>query len=1047
VWDVETGKERYCLEGHASSVSAIVVAPDGRHAISAGWGRTIRLWDIHAGKEVRRFAGPGHTEVISSLAVSADGRLLLSGSLDRTMRLWDVATGKEMRVFPRHPTGVLCVAFSPDGRRALSGSGSQMRGANFYRPAGYDHVLRLWDVATGRELHLFEGHNDGVMACAFLPDGHHALSASTDHTLRLWRLPEPLPIAPFPADLAREHQRRWATVVREDATVTSSIGMKQALIPPGEFELAPGYRVQITRPFRIGSHKVTVAQFRKFIEETGHRTDAEIKTRGGIRLIDGKPIRKPEHTWRHAAARVDDSPVVLVSWNDAVRFCEWLTRKEKKFYRLPTEAEWLWAARAGGQSDPVAQTNSNSWGLYDTFGKVAELCQDWRGEYPKGPCVADPSGFGKGRLRVVRGGAIPPTDGVPPEESYAHIGFRVVCEMPRRDMPWPRHACVYDTDATGYQSWLKRMKEEGFRPIHVHAHSVGGKPRFAAVAVRDSRPPPWEAPFGLDTDAHNQAFRRLADDGYRLVSGSGYTEDRVTRFASLWLRDGRTYGWEAYRGVEAGSLSAHINDRKAKAYRPAQLQGYAVSGGGVSFFTLNETDNGAAWVSRIEMTTQQLEQLVAAGRVSKYRPISLSGYTVGKEVRFAAILFRDNPELRWQVEYELPAQEFRQRNDHWTSRGYRPLLISGYEQEGESRYLAVWVADGHADPPLPHSGRFVPELAGFDWAMDRFMRERGIRAGALAVIKDGKLLLSRGYGHADREGKREVAPETPFRLASLSKPITAAAIGKLIRAGKLKRDNRVFDLLRPEPLAGETMDPRWKDITVAHLLDHKGGWDRSAAFDPMFRPVEIAIALGKPGPASAADVIRYMAGQPLQFPPGSKSAYSNFGYCLLGRVIEKASGQGYLEYVQKEVLAPAGANGVYLGRTLPRDRDRREPVYDDPDVGPNVMEPGSKDAVPAPDGTFHLEAMDAHGGLTASAVDVARFLSAYTPAAEVAFGSMPGTFTMALTRADGVGVVALFNRCKDSSGRDYFAIRELLNQAADSVVKWPAPVKAEKKDS
>ena len=101
----------------------------------------------------------------------------MSGSFlgpDPTLRLWDVATGKEIRSFAGHTGEVSSVAFSPDGRFALSGS--------------WDHTVRLWDVATGKEIRTFAGHTGRVNSVAFSPDGRFALSGSDDHTVRLWNV-------------------------------------------------------------------------------------------------------------------------------------------------------------------------------------------------------------------------------------------------------------------------------------------------------------------------------------------------------------------------------------------------------------------------------------------------------------------------------------------------------------------------------------------------------------------------------------------------------------------------------------------------------------------------------------------------------------------------------------------------------------------------------------------------------------------------------------------------------------------------------------------
>ena len=161
-------------------------------------------------------------------------------------------------------------------------------------------------------------------------------------------------------------------------------------------------------------------------------------------------------------------------------------------------------------------------------------------------------------------------------------------------------------------------------------------------------------------------------------------------------------------------------------------------------------------------------------------------------------------------------------------------------------------------------------------------------------------------------------PDSLFRIASISKPITAVATLQLIERGKLKLDDRVFKLLphRAHLPNGGKVDPRLNDITLAHLMRHQGGWDRGESIDPMFHSLEIAAALGKPAPASADDVIQFMKGWPLDFKPGSRYAYSNLGYCLLGRVIEQVSGKKYEAYIRGKFLKPLGITRMRVGRTL-----------------------------------------------------------------------------------------------------------------------------------
>lgn len=276
---------------------------------------------------------------------------------------------------------------------------------------------------------------------------------------------------------------------------------------------------------------------------------------------------------------------------------------------------------------------------------------------------------------------------------------------------------------------------------------------------------------------------------------------------------------------------------------------------------------------------------------------------------------------------------------------------------------------------IPTTGTVVPELAGFDRVITDLMKKWGIPGGAIAVVKDGRLVLARGYGYADLAAKDPVAPDALFRIASVSKPVTAVAVLRLAEQGRVDVDAKAFALLpNLTPPSGSTVDARLDAITVRQLLSHLGGWDRDRSFDPMFRATQIAEALGTVPPAGAETVIRYMRGQPLDFSPGARYAYSNFGYAVLGRVIEQASGQSYGAYVTESVLRPMGITRMRLGRSLLADRAAGEVRYYDGGGTTSSVFP-SGGSVPWAYGGFHLEAMDAHGGWIASAVDLARFIT------------------------------------------------------------------------
>jgi N-acyl-D-amino-acid deacylase len=270
------------------------------------------------------------------------------------------------------------------------------------------------------------------------------------------------------------------------------------------------------------------------------------------------------------------------------------------------------------------------------------------------------------------------------------------------------------------------------------------------------------------------------------------------------------------------------------------------------------------------------------------------------------------------------------------------------------------------------TGKLDSALVPFDNAARNLLEMTGAPGASLAVAHNGRLVLARGYGYADVRTEEPVAPTSRFRIASVSKPITATAVMTLVEAGRLSLDERVVTLLDMTP--SELPDPRVNEITVRDLLYHAGGWDRAqSGFDPPFAADRIAIAMNERPPASADMMVRFMLAQQLDFAPGSRQVYSNIGYAALGRVIEAVGGHPYDVYVRRAVLMPAGAQSIELGRSLPEQRAPNEVRYHD-DRRFLSMFPG-RGMVPVAYGAFAIEAMDAHGGWIASAPDLLRFIT------------------------------------------------------------------------
>ena len=267
----------------------------------------------------------------------------------------------------------------------------------------------------------------------------------------------------------------------------------------------------------------------------------------------------------------------------------------------------------------------------------------------------------------------------------------------------------------------------------------------------------------------------------------------------------------------------------------------------------------------------------------------------------------------------------------------------------------------------------------FDRFIPEYMEKYDIPGVALAVVRDGRLVFARGYGLADIVNEEPVLPDSLFRIASISKPVTAVAILNLVEDGKLDLDEKAFEILsRYQGPEGTTRDPRIDEVTVRQLLHHSGGWDKdSAGFEAMWIPSRVERETGAQRPIICQDVISFMLGQPLDFDPGTRYAYSNFGYCLLGRIIEEKSGQPYEHYVKENVLDKLGIVNMQIGGTLLEDRAEGEVRYYEHrrmELARSVLAEGPR-RVPWSYGGYHVAGRDSLGGWIASAIDLVRFAS------------------------------------------------------------------------
>lgn len=282
-----------------------------------------------------------------------------------------------------------------------------------------------------------------------------------------------------------------------------------------------------------------------------------------------------------------------------------------------------------------------------------------------------------------------------------------------------------------------------------------------------------------------------------------------------------------------------------------------------------------------------------------------------------------------------------------------------------------------APAPTMDSAQFVPE---FDATVHTFLKRWDIKGASIAIMKDNRLIYSKGYGYANLEEEKPVDTKTLFRIASASKLVTAIGIMKLKEEGKLQLDDKIFGEEGILQEYTEMKDPKHLQITVADLLNHRGGWSwRDGDF--MFQSAKIQRIMGLQGPPSQDDIIDFvLENRWLRYKPGTQYAYSNFGYMLLGKVIAAASGTSYEDYINQNILIPNGIYGMRIAGNYEWERLPFEShYYNYPTAYQFPSFDGNYEACDKPYGGSDVRTLGAAGGWIANASQLIKLVALIDP--------------------------------------------------------------------
>jgi CubicO group peptidase (beta-lactamase class C family) len=521
--------------------------------------------------------------------------------------------------------------------------------------------------------------------------------------------------------------------------------------------------------------------------------------------------------------------------------------------------------------------------------------------------------------------------------------------------------------------------KQGYRFLSLSIYGPTSAPLYAAVMIK--RPVvvaqrDWPK---LTADQFQQIFDEQAKVGYGpvMIAATGSFSDPL--FAAVFqpqnpipltrhrLRSGDAGDLGTLQGMNAKAKSEGLILQWAASYGDSGNPGFAaiwVPNPGHDLWNNDGVlDDAATYQARFSAETS-----------AWCRPAFV---TLDGDNRYLS-LFVDTDVGPWVARHNMTPDDYQTEFNTWTGKSFFPICVQAAGSNASSaRFAALFVQSEntvskqfHATGPVANND--------IDNIIRQAMQDSPVRHASLAIVHGTKLVYARGYTMAEPDWP-VVQPTTFFRMASVSKTVTALAVFQLIEAGKLKLSDKLQDILQLKtPSGGAPADARFGSITIQHLLEHKSGLNPDAFRNgPAVMQAFVQGGHSASLPVTEPMTDSYIASLGMVTTPGSSQVYNNCGYYLLGRIVAHLRGKARpIDAYQSSLFDPLGIHRIRRAASLISAQPTDEARYQDPNipVGQSEMTP-NQPLVPSEYGTEQLEIMEGAGGLTGATTDIARLIA------------------------------------------------------------------------
>jgi CubicO group peptidase (beta-lactamase class C family) len=497
--------------------------------------------------------------------------------------------------------------------------------------------------------------------------------------------------------------------------------------------------------------------------------------------------------------------------------------------------------------------------------------------------------------------------------SAAPQAFLGLNSFPNSLVPEP-FVARHGLNSSEYQTLFKDVTSSGYRLVQVTGYVSSSQDNFASLFLK-SPGPPQICNHSLTRDGYQRAFDTAIALGFKPVLVNGYASASGSdKYVAIFEKPTTRLPWVARHALTPATYQQELDTwtDPSRGFRPTHVSGYAV-GSETRYAVIFEKRLGKQppWITRHGLTAREFEAEVAARAKVGYTPTVVSAYTVNG-IDYYAVIFEKKAEGRpWIARHRMTARAYEGELVNQYYQGYRLKCISGYTIKDVARYAAVW-----QNPFLSSS-----DLERIDGPLEWYMKKNFVPGLSIAITRNDSLIFAKGFGFADKTTRERVNPDHLFRIASISKTMTAITIMTLIEQKKFSLNSTVFGegAILDKVYGTRPYSLLTRAITVQHLLEHTSGYS-NAGGDPAWL---------NPDTTPAQMITWLLDNRQPRSVPGRRFEYFNVGYCILGRIIERMTEQAYEPYLHNNIInsSPQSPNRMVIGNDTMADRKSNEVIY------------------------------------------------------------------------------------------------------------------------